>query len=144
MLLARILHVVSMRGLMRDEHFRFRPRHSTSRQLARHVERIIRNFDEKCLTVALFFDAAKDFNTVCIDGLLYKLTLLNFPSYILHTISSYLWGRWFETSFQTATTSRGVIRGGVTQSELISPVLLSLYVNDMTSYSPRRISLLRG
>jgi len=32
-LLARILHVVSERGLMRDEQFGFRPRHSTSLQL---------------------------------------------------------------------------------------------------------------
>ena len=32
----------------------------------------------------------KAFDTVWIDGLLYKLTLINFPSYIVHTISSYL------------------------------------------------------
>jgi len=38
-------------------------------------------------------DEAKAFNTVCIDGILYKLTLLNFPSYIVHLISSYLRGR---------------------------------------------------
>ena len=46
-LLARILHVVSERGIMRDEQFGFRPRHSTSLQLARLVERITRNFGEK-------------------------------------------------------------------------------------------------
>jgi len=49
---------------------------------------------------------AKAFDTVSIDGLLYKLTLLNFPSYIVHTISSYLRGHAFEASFQTATSSR--------------------------------------
>jgi hypothetical protein len=38
---------------------------------------------------------AKAFDTVWIDGLLYKLTLLNFPSYIVHTISSYLKDRTF-------------------------------------------------
>jgi len=37
-LLARILHKVSERGLMRDEQFGFRPRHSTSLQLTRLVE----------------------------------------------------------------------------------------------------------
>jgi hypothetical protein len=45
-LLARILHVVNESGLMRDEQFCFRPRHSTSLKLARLVERIIRNFGE--------------------------------------------------------------------------------------------------
>jgi len=80
---------------MRNEQFGFRPEHSTSLQLARLVERITRNFDEKKLTGAVFLDVAKAFDTVSIDGLLYKLTLLNFPSYIVHTISSYLRGRTF-------------------------------------------------
>ena len=69
-LVARILHEVSERGLMRDEQFRFRPGHGTSLQLARLVERIIRNFGEKWLTGAVFLDVAKAFDTVCIDGLL--------------------------------------------------------------------------
>ena len=45
--IARILHEVSERGLMRDEEFGFRPRHSTSLQLARLVERITRNVGER-------------------------------------------------------------------------------------------------
>jgi hypothetical protein len=49
-------------------------------QLARVVERIARNLGEKRLTGAVFLDVAKAFDTVWIDGLLYKLTLLNFPS----------------------------------------------------------------
>jgi len=52
--------------------------------LALLVERITRNFGEKRLTGAVFLDVAKAFDTVWIDGLLYKLTLLNFPSYIVH------------------------------------------------------------
>jgi hypothetical protein len=134
-LLARILHEVNVRGLMRDEQFGFRPKHSTSLQLARLVERIARNFGEKRLTGAVFLDVAKAFDTVWIDGLLYKLTLLNFPSYLVHTISSYLRGRTFETSFQTATSSRRGMRAGVAQGGLISPVLFSLYVNDMPTPS---------
>jgi len=83
-LLARILHVVSESGLMQDEQFGFRPRHRTSLQLARLVDRITRNFGEQRLTSVVFLDVAKAFDTVWIDGLLYKLKLLNFPFYILH------------------------------------------------------------
>jgi hypothetical protein len=71
---------------MRDEQFGFRPRHSTSLQLARLVEIITTNFGEKKLTGAVFLDMAKAFDTVWIDGLLYSLAFLNFPSYIVHTI----------------------------------------------------------
>ena len=74
---------------------------------------------------------AKAFDTVWIEGLLYKLTVLNFPSYLVHIISSYLRGRPFEASFLTATSSRRGMRAGVAQGGLISPVIFSLYVNDM-------------
>ena len=92
---------------------------------------LTRNIGEKRLTGAIFLDLAKAFDTVWIDDLLYKLTLLNFPSYIVHTISSYL--RCSEASFQTATSSRRGMRAGVAEGGLISPVLFSLYVNDMLS-----------
>jgi hypothetical protein len=134
-LLSRILHELSDRRLMRNEQFRFRSRHSTSLQLARLVERITRNFGEKRLTGAVFLDMAKAFDIIWIDGLLYKLTLLNFPSYIFHTLSSYLRGRMFEASFQMATSSRRVMRAGLAQGGLISPVFFSLYVNHMPSPS---------
>jgi len=88
---------------MQDEQFRFRPRHTTSLQLARLVEKITRNFGEKMLTGAVFLDVAKAFDTVWLVGLLYKLTHQNFPSYIVHTISSYLWGQTYEASFQMDT-----------------------------------------
>jgi len=120
---------------MRDEQFGFSPRHPTSLQLARLVEKITRNFGENRLTGAVFLDVAKAFDTVWIDGLKYKLTLLIFPSYIVHTNSSYLRGRTFEASFQTATSSRWGMWTGAAQSGLISPVLFSLYVNDMPSPS---------
>jgi len=69
---------------------------------------------------------AKAFDTVWIDGLLYKLTLLSFPSYTVHTISSYPLDRTFEASFQTATSSRRGMQAGVDEGGLISPVLFSL------------------
>jgi len=134
-LLVRILQVVNERGLLRDEQFGFKPKHSTSLQLARLVERITRNFGEKRLTGAVFLDVAKAFDTVWIDGLLYKLTLLNFPSYIVHTISSSLKDRTFEASFQTATSSRRDMWAEVAEGGLISHVLFSLNVNDMLPHS---------
>jgi hypothetical protein len=134
-LLARILHAVSECGPLRDEQFGFRPRNSTFLQPAHLAERITRNFVEKKLTGAVFLYVAKAFDTVWVDGLLYKLTLLKFPSYIVHTNSSYLRGRTIEASFQTVTLPCRVMRAGMAQGGLISPVLFSLYVNDMPSPS---------
>jgi hypothetical protein len=134
-LLARSLHEVNVHGLMRDEQFGFRPKHRTSLQLARLVERITKNVGQKRLTGAVFLDVAKAFDTVWIDGLLYKLTLLNFPSYIVYIIPSYLRGRTFEASLQTAMSSLRGMRARVAQGGLISPVVFNLYINDMPSPS---------
>jgi len=87
-LLNRILIEVSELGLVRDELFGFRPRHSTSFTLARLVDRITRNFGEKWLKGAVFLDVAKTFDAVLINDFLYKLMILNFPSYLVQTISS--------------------------------------------------------
>jgi retron-type reverse transcriptase len=92
---------------------------------------VTRNFGEKRLAGAIFFDVVKAFDTVWVDCLLFKLTALNFPSYLVKIISSYLYNRTFEAAFLTATSTRRHMRAGVAQGGLVSPVLLSMYVNDM-------------
>jgi len=74
-----------------------------------------------------FVDVAKVFDT-WVDGSLYKLTVLNFPSYLLSLTSyllprtsSYLHGRTLETSFQTATSFWCVMLAGVAQGLKIAP-----------------------
>ena len=83
----------------------------------------------------VFLDAAKAFNLVWISGLLFKLTILNFPFYLVQTISAYLRVQKFEASFQMATSSGRVILVWVVQGGLISRILVSLYVNDMPTPS---------
>jgi len=79
-LLTRILYEVVERGLLRNEQFGFRPKHSKSLQLARLVELITRNFGERKLTGAVFLEVSKALDTFWIEGLIYELTVLNFPS----------------------------------------------------------------
>jgi hypothetical protein len=134
-LLSRIRQEVNGRGLLRDKQFGFRPKNSTALQLARLVERLSRNFGEKRLTGAVFLDVVKAFDTVWVTGLLYKLTNLHFPSYLVKVISSYLKGRTFEAFFQSAISSNRRMRAGVAQGRIICPVLFSVYVNDMPSHS---------
>jgi hypothetical protein len=61
-----------------------------TRHLARLVERVYRNFGECCLTGEGFLNVAEAFDTIWFKGLLYKLTVLIFPSFLVKNISSYL------------------------------------------------------
>ena len=94
-----------------------------------------RNFGEKRLIGVAFLDVAKACDTVWVDGLFYKLTIINFPSHLFTTISSYLYGRMFEVSFQSATSTRRGMLDGVAQGGNNFPVLFSLHVNDMPTPS---------
>jgi hypothetical protein len=73
--------------LLRDELFVFRLKHSTTLELARHVEGVNRSFDERMLTGAVCLDVAEAFDNVMVGGLLFKITILNFPSYPVKTFS---------------------------------------------------------
>ena len=73
-LFTRILCEVSERGVLRNEQFGFKPKHSTALHLSRLVERVSRNSGDKRLTGAVFLDVAKAFDTVRVDGLLYELS----------------------------------------------------------------------
>ena len=58
-----------------------------------------------------------------------------FSLYLVNTTSSYLNCRTFEASFQTTTSTFHRMGAGVAEGGIISPVLFSLYVNDMLSSS---------
>jgi hypothetical protein len=47
------------------------------------VEIVSRNFDEKRVTDAVSLDEATALNTLWVDGLSYKFTILHFPSYFV-------------------------------------------------------------
>jgi hypothetical protein len=90
---------------------------------------VSRNFDVKRLIGDfIFLDVAWAFDTVWVNGLLYKIKVLNFFSYLVKAISSYLHGWKFEASFQTTTSTCRCVRAGMTQGGKISPIPFSLYV----------------
>jgi hypothetical protein len=78
---------------------------------------------------------AKAFYTVRVKGLLYRLTVLDFPSYLVKTISPYLDFRTFQASIQSATSTYRGMRASVAQGGLVTPVLFRLYVNDIPTPS---------
>jgi hypothetical protein len=111
--LARILCELDGFGLIHNEKFGFRPKHCTSLLATCLVERVSRNLGEKKLTGAVFLDVAKAFDTVWVDCLLYKVAVLNLPSFLVKIVSSYQTSRTFEACYSTATFTCSRMRTGV-------------------------------
>ena len=102
----------------------------TSLQLVRLLEGVARDFDEKWPNAAVFLDVSRAFDTVLVNGLLYKFAINFLSSFLVKTISSNPKGRTFEASFHSATSTIRLMRAGIAQGGIILPVLFSLYIND--------------
>jgi hypothetical protein len=55
----------------------------------------------------------RPFDTIWIEGLVYKLTILNFPSYLVKTISLHLHSQTVQMSFHLATSTGHSMWDGV-------------------------------
>jgi hypothetical protein len=111
-------------------------------------ERVNTKSDERKVTHGVFLYVSKAFDTLWVKDRLFKLAILNIPTCLAKSLSSYLYCRTFQTSFESATTTRCSVRSGAAQSGYVSPVLISLHTNDMPSRPPpptsRRAIILCG
>ena len=69
---------------------------------------------------------ANAFDTIWVTGLIYRLTLLNFPVYPVKTMSSYLLIQTFEKSLHRATYTWRRMWARLSQGGSVSPLLFSL------------------
>ncbi|GFU96931.1 probable RNA-directed DNA polymerase from transposon X-element [Trichonephila clavipes] len=109
----------------------FRPKCSTVHQLFRVTELIHSGFAKHEATGILFLDIGKAFDKIWHDGLLIKLIRLDFPSPLIKSIHSFLSNRTFRVRVDKTLASPQPIRSGLPQESLSSPLLFTLYVNDV-------------
>ncbi|GBP31286.1 Probable RNA-directed DNA polymerase from transposon BS [Eumeta japonica] len=119
------------KGLIINEQFGFRPNHYCPQQALRLVEYITEGLKTKKRTLAVFFDVAKAIDRVWHAGLIHKLYLLKVPDHLIPIIHNYLTDRHFVFKHENTHSSRRMIRAGVPQGSALSPLLYSVYTNDI-------------
>ncbi|GFY16046.1 RNA-directed DNA polymerase from mobile element jockey [Trichonephila clavipes] len=103
---------------------------STNHQLLRLTNRVINGFNSGDTTGGAFLDVEKAFDRVWHDGLLYKMIKLNFPSYIIHLVNSYLSDRTFQVKILATLSRIGTVSAGSPQGSILSPLLYNIYTHD--------------
>ena len=129
--------------IFKGKQFGFRPGLSTVSLLLKVNQHIQLNLNKGHLTVVIFLDFSKAFDTVNHEILLRKLYKYNFSTQALKTIASYLRSRTVRTISGEQISKSVNIDAGVPQGSIIGPTLFNVYVADIYSCLPDDVQILQ-
>jgi hypothetical protein len=112
------------------------------------VQKVLECFDRnlgknnklKWRVCGVFFDIASAFDKVWHDGQIYKLIKAKVPSYLTRWIREFLRERQFEVKVRESVSAAQPIECGLPQGSVLSPVLFSLFINDIPARSNKNVN----
>ncbi|CAF0948508.1 unnamed protein product [Brachionus calyciflorus] len=127
----RLYNWAEKRKLINPEQSGFRKNHSTQDNIFKIIENTKNGFQKKEHTGIVLFDIEKAFDKAPHKGILKSLTKLRCPKKIGIWISAFLEGRKFCVEINDTLSKILDIENGVPQGSPLSPLLFSLFINDI-------------
>jgi len=140
-ILTRITNFLDDNNIIQNEQFGFRKSHSTCHQTRRMRNLIHDSFNAKKSTGLVLLDLEKAFDTIWHNGLIFKMSKLNFPKYLIQIIHSFLSNRFFYVSVEEAFSPKFHIIAGVPQGAVLSPTLFNIFLFDIPKFFRCHLSL---
>lgn len=109
---------------------------STSHQLVRIRNHIHDHLRLKSSTGMLLIDVEKAFDRVWFAGLIKKMILFDFPTYLIKIVNSFLRNRSFVVKVDGRTSQSHPIPFGTPQGAVCSPTLYNIYTSDSPNPAP--------
>lgn len=135
-LLPHILAIERSKHTIPDHQMGFRKKHSTTHQLVRTTEHLVKAWNGKKATFMVTLDIEAAFDRVPHNYLLYKLAQWRYPPWFLNFTQSYFSQRTFCVKVHDAVSRDFPIKAGTPQGSILSPLFYSLYISDMPQPKP--------
>lgn len=127
------------------EQFGFRKKHSTIHAVTKLVSDENQAFIDKKFTAACFIDLEKAFDSVWVNGLIYKMIKKGFPTHLIKIVQDMLNNRKMYVSTNKDKSENYTILEGLQKDAVNSPILFNIYICDiLRSYELNKNENKRG